>query len=439
MLKFQTRRLVATFVLVDVAATSLAWILAYLLRFDATLLGSFIPVTKGVPELSRYLLLLPVIAVLWPAILYFHGLYQLKRGRSRIDEFFAIVFSVLTGTGLTLGAALYFRVYYRFQPEVAPLWEYSQAVFALFFVLDVALLNLGRWALRRYLERMWAAGDNVKRILVAGAGELGRTVAETLLAHRELGYRVVGFLDDAPGPVEHGGLPVLGLLGHAQAVVQAQQIDQIYARLSAGPIPDGPFDGGILFPRGSSGKFRAAEIMDGLVGQALHLKGIELEAVGEHLWHGKVFFRDERVLRNRIDDLSALKKLGLVEGDPKKTTINGKDAWLLFPAKLYCGQSLFDSRRESIIIDYFFTEEIPGYQEKPDFLAGRRGVRVRDEIRMVRPGFYLGRAYLDRVFGLNFTLYNKAIAEKDGPAFVQTGQVKEDCWPGTQPRAYANR
>jgi FlaA1/EpsC-like NDP-sugar epimerase len=174
MLKFQTRRLVATFVLVDVAATSLAWILAYLLRFDANLLGSFIPVTKGVPELSRYLLLLPVIAVLWPAILYFHGLYQLKRGRSRIDEFFAIVFSVLTGTGLTLGAALYFRVYYRFQPEVAPLWEYSQAVFALFFVLDVALLNLGRWALRRYLERMWAAGDNVKRILVAGAGELGR-------------------------------------------------------------------------------------------------------------------------------------------------------------------------------------------------------------------------------------------------------------------------
>ncbi len=231
MLKFQTRRLVATFVLVDVAATSLAWILAYLLRFDASLLGAFIPVTKGVPELSRYLLLLPVIAVLWPAILYFHGLYQLKRGRSRIDEFFAIVFSVLTGTGLTLGAALYFRVYYRFQPEVAPLWEYSQAVFALFFVLDVALLNAGRWALRRYLEGMWAAGYNVKRILVAGAGELGRTVAETLLAHRELGYRVVGFLDDGPAPPEGAGPAVLGPLGRALEVVRAEQIDQIYVAL----------------------------------------------------------------------------------------------------------------------------------------------------------------------------------------------------------------
>ena len=223
------------------------------------------------------------------------------------------------------------------------------------------------------------------------------------------------------------------------ATLSQEQIDQVYARLSAGPIPDGSFDGAILFPGGSSGKFRVAEIMGGLTGSALQLKGISLDALGESLWHGKVFYRNERVLRNRIDDLSALKKVGLVDGDPKKISVDGKDAWLLFPAKLYCGQSLFDSRRESIIIDYFFTEEIPGYQEKPDFLAGRRGVRVRDEIRMVRPGFYLGRAYLDRVFGLNFTLYNKAIADKDGPAFVQTGQVKEDCWVGTQPRAYASR
>lgn len=218
------------------------------------------------------------------------------------------------------------------------------------------------------------------------------------------------------------------------ARLSQEEIDQIYARLTAGPIPDGPFDGGILFPRGSSGQFRAAEIMGGLTGLALQLKGVELDTVGEHLWQGKVFYRQERVLRNRIDDLSLLKKIGMVEGEPQKISYGGKDAWLLFPAKLYCGQSLLDARRESIIIDYQFTDEIPGYLEKPDFLAGRRGVRVRDEIRMVRPGFYLGRAYLDRIFALNFTLYNKEMAEQSGDAFVKTGQVAEDCWSGTQPR-----
>ena len=218
------------------------------------------------------------------------------------------------------------------------------------------------------------------------------------------------------------------------ATLDQEQLDQIYARLTAGPIPDGAFDGRILLPRGSSGKFRLSEIVGGFTGLGLHLKGLVLEDVGEALWRGKVFYRQERVLRNRIEDLGVLKKMGLVQGEPKKMDFNGKQTWLLFPAKLYCGQSLLDARRESIIIDYFFTDEIPGYQENPDYLAGRRGLRVRDEIRMIRPGFYLGRAYLDKGFALNFTLYNKDMDEQGRDAFVKTGQVQEDCWPGTQTR-----
>jgi len=218
------------------------------------------------------------------------------------------------------------------------------------------------------------------------------------------------------------------------AKLEQEQLDQLYARLAAGPIPDGAFDGRILLPRGESGKFRLTEIVGGFSGTLLHLKGLVIEDIGEALWRGKVFYRDERVLRNRIEDLSLLKKMGLVEGEPKKMQYGGKETWLLFPAKLYCGQSLLDARRESIIIDYFFTDEIPGYQESPDYLAGRRGLKVRDEIRMIRPGFYLGRAYLDRGFTLNFTLYDKATDERLRDEFVKTGQVQEDCWPGTQAR-----
>ena len=53
---------------------------------------------------------------------------------------------------------------------------------------------------------------------------------------------------------------------------------------------------------------------------------------------------------------------------------------------------------------------------------------------MIRPGFYLGRAYLDRGFALNFTLYDKATDDKARDDFVKTGKVQEDCWPGTQAR-----
>jgi len=235
MLKFQTRKRVATHVAVDVTATALAWLLAYALRFHADPVGWLLPVTKGVPDLSRYLLLLPLMAVVWPVVLYFHGLYQLKRGRSRIDELFAILFSVLIASALTLGATLYVRVYYRYQPEVAPLWEYSQAVFAIFVVLDVLLLNAGRWAVRAWEERRWAAGENLTRVLVAGTGELGRTVAEALLGQRRLGYRVVGFLGEGPGAEGHAGLPVVGTIDEARDAIERSQADQLYVAL---PLED---------------------------------------------------------------------------------------------------------------------------------------------------------------------------------------------------------
>ena len=223
------------------------------------------------------------------------------------------------------------------------------------------------------------------------------------------------------------------------ALLPQEQVDQIYARLSAGPIPDGPFEGDLFFPAGTSGKLRLSEIAGGgLKSFAVNLAGKKLDLIGETLWKGKVFYRDQRVLRNRIEDLKILAPL--IDGDLKdvpKIEVSGKDQWLMFPAKLYCGQSLLDSRRESIIIDYAFTDEVPGYREHPDYLAGRRGFKVRDEIRMVRPGFYLGRAYLDHVFVLNFVLYNKEIAQRDGPAFLKTGTVQEDCWGGTQRRVVA--
>lgn len=227
------------------------------------------------------------------------------------------------------------------------------------------------------------------------------------------------------------------------AVLSQEQVDQIYARLTAGPIPDGAFEGGLFFPKGSSGKSRLVEVIKGdKEGLKVKLRGLvvkrkmrKIEALGHVLWKGKVFYKDERVLRNRIEDLAALKPL--IDGsilDIPKINVDHKDAWLMFPAKLYCGQSLLDGRRESIIIDYAFTDEIEGYRQRPDYLAGRNAFQVRDEIRMVRPGFYIGRAYLQRFFVLNFTLYNKKIAKQSKDNFLKKSAVTEDCWSGEQQR-----
>jgi Undecaprenyl-phosphate glucose phosphotransferase len=229
-LKRKARVVVGVFVLMDVAVTALAWLMAYGLRFAFPPLLLVLPASKGIPPLDRYLWLLPLIMLVWPVVLYFHGLYQVSRARNRVDELFTILFSVLVGSALLLGATLYIRVYYRYQPGVAPQWEYSQAVFAIFVVLDVAGIAAGRAALRAYLRRRWSSAHNVERVLIAGTGVLGRTVAESILAHGELGYAVAGFLDDSvAGPIL--GRPVLGTLTKVRDVVRGERIDQLFIAL----------------------------------------------------------------------------------------------------------------------------------------------------------------------------------------------------------------
>jgi hypothetical protein len=234
-----------------------------------------------------------------------------------------------------------------------------------------------------------------------------------------------------------------------------EEVDQLYGRLTAGPIPDGQHAGELFFARADNGggggrlKTRLEEILGGIGGRVAGESIEFLEDLGRRLWKGKVFYRDQRILRNMIENVAVLRPLVDDIGSVRTTTIPresrigralGTDTvWLLFPAKLYCGQSLVDGRRESVIVDYAYTDEIEGYRARPDLLAGRGGLQIRDEIRMIRPGFYLGRAYMNRMFLLNFTLYNEEVADREEARFAAGAPVPEDCWPGEQGRKAAAR
>jgi hypothetical protein len=220
-----------------------------------------------------------------------------------------------------------------------------------------------------------------------------------------------------------------------------EQVDQIYARLPAGPIPDGVFHGGLFFPKGEEEYSRLGELVGGIVGRKVDIATSKLEFFAARLWKGKVFDRDDLVLRNLVedrefleeligDDAAELETIEVERQGPLSWILPTRTTWLLFPAKLYCGQSLLDGRRESIIIDYAYNDDLAEiYHDNPDNLVGRKGMRIRDEIRMVRPGFYLGRAYLNRVFALNFTLYNPHLAAAQEAAFLAGERVGADCWP----------
>lgn len=228
-----------------------------------------------------------------------------------------------------------------------------------------------------------------------------------------------------------------------------EEIDQIYGRLTAGPIPDGPYSGTLFLARGDTLNQRLGEIVGGLPGRIVDDKLDAIERVGALLWKGKMFDRQNGTLRNFIEDLAPIAPfITDVATVPKADVPRGgflgrflptTSVWMLFPAKVYCGQSLVDGRRESIIVDYLFGDEIDGYRASPDSLVGRGGLRVRDEIRMVRPGFYLGRAYANRAFLLNFTLYSPQVADAESANFAAGAPTTEECWSGDQSRVAATK
>src|SRR5229473_1294863 len=202
MIKNSTRRIAALFLVSDLAATLAALVAAYVLRFRAEIL----PVTKGVPDAGTYYRLFPLIAVLWPIVYYFYGLYQVRRHRSRIEEGFAVLVATGLATLLLTALATLYRGF-----------SYSRLVLALFFFADVLFVFAGRTAIRRYLEEAWRHGVGVRQVLVVGAGRLGRAVVDKLAEHPEAGLRVVGLADDdsAKLAAAYRGVPVLGRTSQA--------------------------------------------------------------------------------------------------------------------------------------------------------------------------------------------------------------------------------
>ncbi len=230
MVRRWNRLLVAFYVVTDSLFGMIAFLLAYVIRFESNL----IEVTKGYPPLSQYVDLLPLIGLLVPFAFQFEGIYRLRRGRSRIDDFFAVFVGSILAVILGVATTLYIQAYYvPEQLKDKGIYEVSQLVWGIFLVLNVSLTYASRELVRETLERRWKAGIGLKRVLGAGAGELGRMVVDKILEHRELGYKVVGFVDDRAGGDHLGyrGLPLLGTLNEAGEILQRERIDQLYVAL----------------------------------------------------------------------------------------------------------------------------------------------------------------------------------------------------------------
>jgi hypothetical protein len=127
------------------------------------------------------------------------------------------------------------------------------------------------------------------------------------------------------------------------------ELDELFKRSPAGEIPDGEADGTVLMASGTD--------LTGPVAGLVHLVG----------WKGKVFDRSKGELLNKISPL-------------------GIEA---VRARVYKEASWFD-QKETIVLDYSDTSIVAQW--------------IRDEIREVSPGIYLGLVFWERSKLLHFAL-----------------------------------
>lgn len=211
----------------DIAATVGAFFLAWYLRF----VQPVVEITKSVPDFEPYLRMLPFIVLIWPTVYYFHGLYRIRRGHSRVDEMISIVVATVLALVILTSVLTFDRLT---QAGTDDPFSYSRAFFALFVVTDIFLVSFLRLITRAFLRRFRRRGHNVRRILIVGAGDSGEEIAAKLVRHRELGYEVVGFLDDDPEKLHAeigGGVHVLGTLEDLEETIEQHGVDQVMIAL----------------------------------------------------------------------------------------------------------------------------------------------------------------------------------------------------------------
>ena len=193
-------------VLVDMFVMTMALVLAYGIRFE------------GLPPrlyINQFILVLPYLLLLRVGILFSFGVYRLVWRFINLRDLPRIVSATLAGAAVLVAARfvvepLFAAVGFAVNPAYATVpW----GVLVVEFVLTTVGIIAARatWRLAKEEGPMFAhrprASRARKKALLVGAGSAGVMVAREVAHNPDVGFSVVGFLDDDPskvGSIIHG-------------------------------------------------------------------------------------------------------------------------------------------------------------------------------------------------------------------------------------------
>ena len=217
------------FMAIDAVFILLSFVLAYQMRYEwgwprplrwvvrEVLAENYVP-------LARFLPLAALLVGVLLALFAMKGLYRQPRSAGLLDYTGIIASSATTGVAMLIVIVF---IYSSTQ-------FYSRLIFALAWLVIIALLTVWRGLFIGFQRWQWTRGIGREQVLVVGGTGLGRQVMEGIVAQPNLGYALAGYLDDRPTPPTerpNGHFRHLGALEALAEVLAHQPVQQVILAL----------------------------------------------------------------------------------------------------------------------------------------------------------------------------------------------------------------
>ncbi|MBI4301048.1 MAG: sugar transferase [Chloroflexi bacterium] len=201
----------------DVLVVNLAFLLAYWIRYSLGVFGEVAePNYVKIREYWAAQIFLSLILFIAYAL---GGLYRRPLRAPFADEGVSILATTSIGITLTLALVYLYRGL-----------AYSRGVFLIAWFLIILLLALSRMLWRLLLAELRRRGFAVQRVLVVGGDHLGKRVMHVIATEPNLGYQLVGFVQEEAGE-DLGRFPFLGRMKDLDQVVANYDVNELIIAL----------------------------------------------------------------------------------------------------------------------------------------------------------------------------------------------------------------
>ncbi|MDO8672303.1 MAG: sugar transferase [Dehalococcoidia bacterium] len=201
----------------DAVFLVLAFILAYWMRYELEL-GREVPEASYIRLQDYWLIMFGLVAIL--LIAYFaSGLYADLSVTSVLDQGGIILGSTSMGVVVALAGIFFSHGQ-----------AYSRLLFVFFWGIAIGLLLVQRFIKKMVLINLRKKGIGTQRVLVVGAGPLGRMVMHIVSTEQSLPYQLVGFVEDDCEDFI-GRFKCLGRLSEMRSLTLTYQIDEVFIAL----------------------------------------------------------------------------------------------------------------------------------------------------------------------------------------------------------------